>query len=137
MEGRIGKMNQTRKEWSGWPAWLSELGPDDLTRERLRRSIAVAAAPLLEARRVTWWEVASSWASLLIPIAASIALLVAGLAIGDRPVSDSSTALAAADEALAYEEFVEWASAEELPRAFPEDSLADLDVVLTTITTEP
>jgi hypothetical protein len=114
-----------------------ELGPDDLTRARLKRSIADAARPLLQARRLTWWEVASSWASLLIPIAASIALLIAGLAIGDRPASRTASTVVHSSDTLGYEEFVEWASAEELPSAFPGDSLADLDVVLTAITTEP
>ena len=119
------------------PRWLSELRPDDITRARLRRSILEAAAPLLERHRLTWWEVASSWASILIPVAASVALLIAGLAIGERPVSGSTELVVASDDALGYEEFVEWASAEELPRAFPKDSLANLDVVLTTITMEP
>jgi len=125
------------KDSADRPRWLSELRPDDLTRARLRRSILEAAAPLLEGRRVTWWEVASSWASILIPVAASVALLIAGLAIGERPVAGSAEFMAASEDALQFEEFVEWASAEELPRAFPEDSLADLDVVLTTITMEP
>jgi hypothetical protein len=116
---------------------VNELGPDDLTRARLRRSIAKAARPLLQARRLTWWEVASSWASLLIPVAASIALLIAGLAIGDRRTAHSVSDVTAAADTLEYEEFVEWASAEELPHSFPGDSLADLDVVLTAITNEP
>jgi hypothetical protein len=130
-------MNDRRKDSSNWPRWLSELRPDDVTRMRLKRSIAAAAAPLLESRRITWWEFASSWASLLIPVAAAIVLLIAGLAIGERPNSRSAEMLAASDDTLGYAEFVEWASAEELPRAFPEDSLADLDVILTAITTEP
>jgi len=130
-------MKDIRKNSSDGRRWLSELQPDDITRARLRRSILEAAAPLLERKRVTWWEVASSWASILIPVAASVALLIAGLAIGERPVSHSTELVAASDDALEYEEFVEWASAEELPRAFPEDSLADLDVVLTAITMEP
>lgn len=130
-------MKHIRKDSSDAPRWLSELRPDDITRARLRRSILEAAAPLLERNRVTWWEVASSWASILIPVAASVALLIAGLAIGERPGSHSTELVAASDDALEYEEFVEWASAEELPRAFPEDSLADLDVVLTAITMEP
>ena len=125
------------KDSADRPRWLSELRPDDMTRARLRRSILEAAAPMLERKRLTWWEVASSWASILIPVAASVALLIAGLAIGERPVSSSAELMAASDDALEYEEFVEWASAEELPRAFPEDSLADLDVVLSAITMEP
>jgi hypothetical protein len=130
-------MKQSWKDSSNWPRWLHELRPDDITRARLRRSIMETAAPLLEMRRVTWWEVASSWASILIPVAAAVALLIAGLAIGERPVSRSTELLASSDDALEYAEFVEWASAEELPRAFPVDSLADLDVVLTAITMEP
>jgi hypothetical protein len=130
-------MSERRNDPARRPRWVDVLGPDELTRERLRRSIVNAARPLLEARRITWWEVASSWASLLIPVAASIALLIAGLAIGDRPASRSVAALDLAADDLEYEEFVEWASAEELPQPFPADSLADLDVVLTAITSDP
>jgi hypothetical protein len=130
-------MNERRPDPAKRPRWVNELVPDDLTRARLSRSIAEAARPLLQARRITWWEVASSWASLLIPVAAGIALLIAGLAIEDRPASRSVSTLAVSTDTLGYEEFVEWASAEELPHAFPGDSLADLDVVLTAITTEP
>ncbi len=130
-------MNDRRGKPAKRPRWVAELRPDDLTRQRLKRSIADAARPVLEARRLTWWDVASSWASLLIPVAASIALLIAGLAIGDRPASRTASTTAFSADTLGYEEFVDWASAEELPRAFPGDSLADLDVVLTAITTEP
>ncbi|MCL7964112.1 MAG: hypothetical protein M8858_01685 [marine benthic group bacterium] len=129
-------MNDRNGEPAKRPRWVLELGPDELTRARLKRSVADAARPLLQARRITWWEVASSWASLLIPVAASIALLIAGLAIGDRPASRTASTVVFSSDTLGYEEFVDWASAEELPRPFPGDSLADLDVVLTAITTE-
>ena len=130
-------MNDRRRDPAKRPRWVNELVPDDLTRARLRRSIAEAARPLLQARRITWWEVASSWASLLIPVAAGIALLIAGLAIEDRPASRSVSTVAISADTLGFEEFVEWASAEELPHTFPGDSLADLDVVLTAITSDP
>ena len=130
-------MTNQRREGPTWPGWLENLRPDEVTRARLRRSIVTAAAPLLRGRQLTWWEVASDWASLLTPVAAAIAVLFAGLALDDRPTAGKETAAAAAMDTLRYEEFVEWASAEELPPAFPEDSLADLDAVLTSITSQP
>ena len=130
-------MNDNRQRAPGWPRWLDALRPDEITRARLKRSIADAAAPLLNARRLTWWEVASDWASLLTPVAAAVAVLFAGLALGDRPAARSEATMAASADAPRLEEFIDWASAEELPAAFHEDSLANLDIVLTSITTEP
>ena len=130
-------MSDNRQGMRGWPSWLETLRPDEITRSRLKRSVADAAAPRLNARRLTWWEVASDWASLLTPVAAAVAVLFAGLALGDRPVARSEATLAVSAEAPRLEEFIDWASAEELPAAFPDDSLTSLDVVLTSITTDP
>jgi len=130
-------MNDNRKGTSGWPKWLETLRPDQITRARLKRSIADAAAPLLSARQLTWWEVASDWASLLTPVAAAVAVLFAGLALGDRPTTGTEAVIAVSADAPRLEEFIDWASAEELPAAFPEDSLTNLNVVLTSITTDP
>jgi hypothetical protein len=130
-------MSDNRQGMRGWPSWLETLRPDEITRSRLKRSVADAAAPLLSARGLTWWEVASDWASLLTPVAAAVAVLFAGLALGDRPVARSEATLAVSAEAPRLEEFIDWASAEELPAAFPHDSLTSLDVVLTSITTDP
>lgn len=130
-------MSEDRRITRAWPKWLETLRPDEITRVRLKRSIAEAAAPLLGARQLTWWEVASDWASLLTPVAAAVAVLFAGLALGDRPVTRSEATFAVSAESPRLEEFVDWASAEELPAAFPEDSLTSLDVVLTSITTDP
>lgn len=63
-----------------WPDWLEPLRPDEVTSARLRRSVAEAARPLLEARREDWWDVASGWAGLLTPVAAMLVLVFAGLA---------------------------------------------------------
>ena len=130
-------MNDNNRGRRGWPNWLEALRPDAITGARLKRSIADAAAPLLKARQLTWWEVASDWASLLTPVAAAAAVLFAGFALGDRPVPRSDATIAVSVEAPRLEEFIDWASAEELPAAFPEDSLTSLDVVLTSITTDP
>jgi len=130
-------MNHNRQGAKGWPRWLEPLRPDEITRARLKRSIANAAEPILSARQLTWWEVASDWASLLTPVAAALAVLFAGLALGDRPTARSEATVAASADAPRLEEFIEWASAEELPAAFPGDSLTDLDIVLTSITMDP
>ncbi len=130
-------MNDNRRGTRGWPRWLETLRPDEITRARLKRSIANAAAPLLSGRQLAWWEVASDWASLLTPVAAALAVLFAGLALGDRPTARSEAMVAASADAPRLEEFIEWASSEELPAAFPGDSLTDLDIVLTSITMDP
>lgn len=130
-------MNDDRRRAPEWPAWLETLRPDPLTRERLRRSVLDAAAPLLRARQVTWWEVASDWASLLTPVAAAAAVLFVGLALGDGPAVSSEFASATSADSPRLEEFIDWASAEEMPAAFVEDSLTSLDVVFTSITMDP
>ncbi len=130
-------MRHDRHPGGSWPEWLRLLRPDDVARARLKRSILEAAAPLLQHRQLSWWEVASDWASLLTPVAAAIAVLFVGLALQGRPEESGPRALVSAADAPPLEELVDWASAEELPRTFPEDSLANLDVVLTSITSEP
>ena len=129
-------MSQERHPGRSWPEWLSALRQDDLARARLKRSILEAAGPLLRRRQLTWWEVASDWASLLTPVAAAIAVLFVGLALESGPEPEPAV-VAGTPDAPRLEELVDWASAEELPRAFAEDSLTNLDVVLTSITTEP
>jgi len=77
-------VNQTE-----WPEWLEKLRPDDVTSARLHGSILGAAEPLLAARRDEWWEVASRWAGLLIPVAAALALVFGGVAIRGAPEAET------------------------------------------------
>lgn len=64
-----------------WPGWMLSLRPDQLTRERMRRRIMDEAAFVLRARRAgSWWTVADRWTTRLIPLAAALALVFAGLA---------------------------------------------------------
>lgn len=69
-------------EHSGrWPDWLLSLRPDQLTRERMRRRIVGEAALVLRARRSgSWWLVADRWTTRLLPLAAALALVFAGMA---------------------------------------------------------
>jgi hypothetical protein len=74
------------KKQTEWPAWLEALRPDELARQRLRSRIMAQAEPLLAARRaLTWDEVASRWALLLVPAAAAVTLLFGGLALRTGP----------------------------------------------------
>lgn len=76
-------MDRERREW---PAWLEPLRPDELSRARMRTAILGRAAPLLDARRLGSWEtVAAGWARMLVPIAAVLLLLFAGLAYQAAP----------------------------------------------------
>lgn len=63
-----------------WPAWAEPLRPDDVTRARLARQIMARARPLLGARRESWQDVASGWASMLAPLAAVLLLFFTALA---------------------------------------------------------
>ncbi len=73
-------MKHTRNPDS-WPAWLQPLRPDPLTRERLRRRIVAEAAAVLRAREAgSWLSVADRWTTLLLPLAAALALTFAALA---------------------------------------------------------
>lgn len=65
---------------AGWPGWLEPLRPDDVTRGRLRTEILAAAAPLLRARADSWQQIAAGWSSVLVPLAAAIALFFGALA---------------------------------------------------------
>jgi hypothetical protein len=107
-----------------WPKWLEGLRPDDLSSARLRGSIALAAEPLLEARRDDWWDVASRWAGLLTPVAAVLVLAFGGLAVrGD--VTGESLALTEVDPAP---DVVELLRSEATPAGFSEFATND-DVV--------
>jgi hypothetical protein len=71
------------------PRWLDNLRPDEMTAARLRRAILDAAKPLLAAKRDSWWDVASNWATLLTPVAAALTLIFAGLAVRQGVPSDT------------------------------------------------
>lgn len=74
------------KKQTEWPAWLEPLRPDELARQRLRSRIMAQAEPLLAARRaLTWDEVASRWAMMLVPAAAAVTLVFGGLALRAGP----------------------------------------------------
>lgn len=73
------------------PRWLDTLRPDEVTAARLRRAILDAAEPLLAARRDSWWDIASDWATLLTPVAAVATLIFAGLAVRQGIPSDETT----------------------------------------------
>jgi len=123
IEGREGREG-------GRPAWTDALRPDALTRARVRRAIREAAGPILRARRLTWWEVASDWASLQPPAAAAAAVVLAAVALREpaSPAPERSYA-----EATRLEDLVDWDAAERLPAALTRDSLADLEVVFAAI----
>ena len=74
------------KKTTVWPAWLEALRPDELAQQRLRSRIMAQAEPLLAARRaMTWDEVASRWAMMLVPVAAVVTLVFGGLALRAGP----------------------------------------------------
>ena len=73
-----------------WPAWMSSLAPDELARRRMRKRILDEAAALLLARRSgSWWAVTDRWTTRLLPLAAALALVFAGMAqrASDAPVA--------------------------------------------------
>lgn len=74
-----------------WPEWTESLRPDEITSARLRRAILEAAAPLLDARRDDWWDVASRWAGLLTPIGVAATLAFAAMAVGNGTTATTST----------------------------------------------
>ena len=64
-----------------WPGWLEPLRPDALTRTRMKRGILARALPLLEARRpLMWQDIAAAWSRTLVPLAAAMMVVFAGLA---------------------------------------------------------
>lgn len=74
-------MTQDTPDRGRWPEWLTALLPDDVARRRVRRAIIETAAPLLAVRRSTAWEeIAARWSTLLVPVAAALALAFGGLA---------------------------------------------------------
>lgn len=105
-----------------WPSWLEDLRPDEVTSARLRRSIAEKAAPLLEARRDDWWDVASRWAGLLTPVAAVLTLLFAGLAV--RQGLSEGTTIALEEPAA---DVIEAVRSETVPAGFSEADFAGTD----------
>ncbi len=111
-----------------WPAWLRVLRPDELTRLRMRNRIAAEARPLLLARRESWYDAVSEWATILSPVAAAVTLIFAGLALRQAGAVDGSEPMTAA---VAVEELARPGDA--LPATFGRDSLPDLDVVMTVI----
>ncbi|MCL7970953.1 MAG: hypothetical protein M8866_02530 [marine benthic group bacterium] len=111
-----------------WPAWLQGLRPDELTRRRMRDRIVAEARPLLLARRESWYDVVSEWATILSPVAAAVTLIFAGLALRQAGTVDGSEPMTAA---VAVDELARPSDA--LPATFGQDSLPDLDVVMTVI----
>lgn len=111
-----------------WPIWLRTLGPDELTRRRMRRVILDEALPLLGARRNSWPDVVAEWATILSPVAAAVTLIFAGLALRQAGSEGAVENLASAP---AVEELVR--PGDVLPSAFGPDSVPDLDVVMTVI----
>lgn len=64
-----------------WPHGLEALRPDDLARARMRRAVRAEAVGRLRARRRrAWQEVAAGWSTILVPLAALLAMAFAGLA---------------------------------------------------------
>lgn len=104
-----------------WPDWLDGLRPDELTSARLRRSVVEAAAPLLEARRADWWDVASSWAGLLTPVAALLVLVFAGLAMQQQAGVETQ----AVGELASTPDVVEALRSEAAPAGFSEFATSD------------
>lgn len=75
-----------------WPTWLEPLRPDELTRWRLRSRVRAGADPLLRRlRRGELWDVASSWASTLAPLAAAVTLALGWLALRATPAPKPET----------------------------------------------
>lgn len=103
--------------------WWDVLLPDEMTEARLRRSILEAARPLLASQRESWWDVASSWATLLTPIAAALTLIFAGLALRESiPEASRSEFTVSAD-------VVESLGTDEAPAGFALEEFDDADVV--------
>lgn len=117
------------KTHSEWPKWLQALRPDEVTRTRMRRVIFRDAGPILAARRDSWFDAVSDWATILSPVAAAVTLVFAGLAL--KQAAEPIDLAENGSPPPAVEELV--APGEELPAAFAGDSIPDLDVVMTVI----
>jgi hypothetical protein len=108
-----------------WPAWIRALGPDDLTKRRMRRAIMDEARSILASRQDSWIDAVADWAAILSPIAAAVTLIFAGLAL--RQAGDTAIPETVAT-APALEELVH--PGETVPPAFGRDSVPDLDAVM-------
>lgn len=111
-----------------WPAWLKALGPDDLTRRRMRRAIMDEARPMLASRRDSWIDAVADWATILSPVAAAVTLIFAGLALRQAGSRDLPETFATAP---ALEELVH--PGQTVPHAFGQDSVPDLNDVMTVL----
>ena len=112
-----------------WPEWLEALRPDEVTRHRLRRAIFREAGPVLAARRESWADAVSEWATILSPIAAAVTLVFAGLALKQAAepieVADNTAPAPLVEDLIPADEG--------LPAAFAGDSVPNLNVVMTVI----
>jgi len=111
------------------PAWIRTLMPDEVTRRRLLHRIGAEAKPLLAARRDSWFDAVSEWATHLSPIAAAVTLVFAGLAL--RHAADASEQALGTSGAPGVIELVQ--PGEALPAVFDADSVPDLNVVMTVL----
>ena len=103
--------------------WWDVLLPDEVTEARMRRSVLEAARPLLAGQRDSWWDVASSWATLLTPIAAALTLIFAGLALRESiPEASRSQFTVSAD-------VVESLGSDAAPAGFALEDFDDAEVV--------
>lgn len=109
--------------------WLEMLRPDEVTRARIRRAVLRDAGPFLAVRRESWIDAVSDWATILSPVAAAVTLVFAGLAL--KQAAEPIGIAEGTAQAPAVVDLV--APGEELPAAFAEDSVPDLDVVMTVI----
>lgn len=113
-----------------WPGWLEPLRPDSVTRARMRRDILVRAAPLLEARRpIVWQEIAAGWSSTLVPLAAALIVVFAGLAYNASRAAETTLAERAPNYGL--EELV--APGDRPPDVLTSAREPDSDVLLTEV----
>jgi len=113
---------------------LGLLRPDELTRARLRRTVMERAAPILARRRaLAWHEVTAGWSSLLVPLAAALIFVFAGLAYrAARPDPDPVAEVAAAT----IEELIAPEGAGP-PALLTRADEPDADYLLSAVMTEP
>lgn len=78
-----------------WPEWAEPLRPDAPVRRRIRMAVLSHAESLFRIRRESWQDVASGWAAMLIPIAAVLLILFAGLAYQATAERGAPTSVAA------------------------------------------
>lgn len=122
-------MNKTDRRRS-WPAWLASLAPDELARRRMRSHILEEAAGILRARRSgSWWAVTDRWTTRLLPLAAALALVFAGVA---RRALDAPVAF---DTPPTVDELLESASPDGPPAVLTSSVEPGLDQVLSAAVT--